>query len=220
MPATKRNDFERERDMAIVAEKLAMGWSQERIAQHLGFSRSQIRYDIKIVLERLRRDQLKHADRFIAKQLLRLDSIYCKAREHDDDPRFMEQAQRAIDRALQIGGVRLAGDGPQTVNVNILQGILSNEHGITQLGQLAVGLSDALRQPSGLRVDDQQGTLEARAALGPVESQAPGSGDRAHPAIGGIDAAAARQVGTDIQVFPGVVSADPSAQPGDSGDVL
>ena len=75
MAAPTRTPVQREKDRAETARLYLQGWYQVDIAAHIGVSRTQITYDLKVLQKRWQQSALIDIDKAKAKELAKADYL-------------------------------------------------------------------------------------------------------------------------------------------------
>jgi hypothetical protein len=108
MPANKRSEAERERDRVEIARLYLRGWSHQAIADRVNeqypiecqISRSQITYDIGVIVERWRESELADIDQAKARELAEIDQLEKTAWDFWDNSPQDAEALRALKSAV------------------------------------------------------------------------------------------------------------------------
>ena len=99
--ANTRNPAQRERDRAYLAERYLRGVTQAEIAVHLGLSRQQITYDVKLLQARWRQSSLHDFDAARGQELAKIDELertYWVAWEHS-----LQERQTTTTKRVDVG---------------------------------------------------------------------------------------------------------------------
>lgn len=81
MATRKRGKRQRERDLEIIADLYVQGYSQAKIAEQIGVSREQIKYDIKEIREKWVESQIDNFEAYKAEEIRKINALEREAWE-------------------------------------------------------------------------------------------------------------------------------------------
>ena len=107
----KRTKEQRERDLTTIAYLYCKGWSQARIAAHIGtVSRAQVGHDLKAIRKAWRESAIRDFDELQSEQLAKIDMLEAEAWAGWD--RSVGAKQRSVSE-------RTEGDGETTAHTRL-----------------------------------------------------------------------------------------------------
>lgn len=139
--AHKRTPIQIEADRHTTASLYLQRWTQQQIANHLGLSRQQITYDLKVIQDRWKHDTAMDLDALKIEQLAKIDEVErqhwlsweksCQDKEvtyterdatgqtrasvrrekQAGDPRFLDGILKCIERRCRLLGLDDQGPG-------------------------------------------------------------------------------------------------------------